>query len=422
MDEEQLKELLSKMLGDHQKGLLGNDDFIKNLSGLIKDQLTDDFSDIKTLKSNLETLTTEIKTLRNFNNEPCVIPEKLYKGIWGSPVLARDFGLFVLASVAGSEKATEMLVAKGYKLEKDFNEQDNTEGAILAPTQFIDTLIMLVESYGKFRANVHTYPMTSDSAVAPMLTGLLQVYCPAAGVSPEKSDAGFKPVGLGAKEWVTFCAIDKNLDEDAAISIGNLIGELIALAFALKEDEVGFMGDGTSQYFNHVGICGALAAAELAGLIEGSGNSWAGLTLQDFNDLVGTLPDSADDGINIKWYCSRKFYYSVMRPLALAAGGTTAEEVQKGDSSPEKFFLSYRVEFVHVMPKVSAADQICCIFGNLKQGALLGDRRRVTIETSNEALFTQRQIAIMGTERVAITVFGVGDANDAGPICGLKTA
>ncbi|MBW8017071.1 MAG: phage major capsid protein [Planctomycetes bacterium] len=422
MDEKELKALLEKMFGDYQKGILGNEDFIKSLSDIVKGQLTDQFKDIETLKSNIETLTKEIKNFGFLNSEPSQIPEKLYNGVWGSASLARDFGLYVLSAVAGSEKATEMLVAKGYKLERDFNEQDNTEGGIFAPTQFIDTLIMLIDSYGKFRQNVNVYPMSSDSASAPMLTDLLEVYCPSAGVAATKSDAGFKPVGLGAKEWVTYCAIDKNLDEDAAISIGNLVGELIAMAFALKEDTIGFNGDGTSTYFNYVGIIGKLnATASLAGVVEGTGSTWASLTMGDFSKLLGRVPEYADDGINLKWYCTRAFYFEIMEKLALAAGGTAAAEILTNSNSRTKYFRGYEVVFIHVMPKVTAVSQICCVFGNLKLGVWLGDRRKMTIESSTEALFTQRQIAIMGTERIAITVFGEGTTTVAGPICALKT-
>ena len=426
MDEKEFQELLKKMFSDYEKGLTDNDSLIAALSDKVKGLLGDQLSDVDTLKKNIETLTSEIKNMRLLSIDPVKVPSKLYKGVWGDAALARDFGLYVLASVSPpdtAKAATDLLAAKGYKLERAMNAQDNTEGGLLAPTQFIDTLIMLIESYGKFRANVNAYPMASDSAVAPMLTNLLNVYCPAAGVTPTESNPGFKPVGLNAKEWVTYCAIDRSLNEDAAIAVGNLVGELIALAFALKEDEVGFLGDGTEQYFNHTGIIGALTkTADLAGLVTGSGTTWSDLTLEDFNSLVGTVPDYADDGINLKWYCSRKFYFSVMRKLALNAGGTDAEEIHKGDKSGNRTFLGYEVEFVHVMPKATAVNTICCIFGNLRRGAWLGDRRQMTIEESKEALFAQRQIAIMGTQRVAPTVFGVGDTENSGPICALKTA
>ena len=74
------------------------------------------------------------------------------------------------------------------------------------------------------------------------------------------------------------------------------------------------------------------------------------------------------------------------------------------------------------MPKTEANSQIAALLANLKMGAYLGDRRRLTIDRSTEAYFSTDQLGIRGTERVAPVVHGVGDTTDAGPICGLITA
>ena len=89
------------------------------------------------------------------------------------------------------------------------------------------------------------------------------------------------------------------------------------------------------------------------------------------------------------------------------------------------------------MPKVSATSQVCCLFGNLRLAARLGDRRITTIQMSEHALnaFEQDEVVIRGTERFDIVVHDVGDpiagqgapksaqlGNVAGPIVGLVTA
>ena len=139
-------------------------------------------------------------------------------------------------------------------------------------------MILLIEKYGVFRQNALEYPMGSDSALAPKLTSGLTVYCPGAGVAPTKSDLAFAGVGLNAKKWMTLTALDSELDEDSAIAIGELIGFMVGYAFAKKEDEVGFLGDGTSTYFGHVGIAGALRAVDatignIKSLTVGAGNA-----------------------------------------------------------------------------------------------------------------------------------------------------
>lgn len=231
---------------------------------------------------------------------------------------------------------------------------------------------------------------------------------------------------MTAKKWMTLTAIDSELSEDAAIAVGEVVGYLIGHAFAKKEDEVGFLGDGTSTYFGHTGIAGALRGVDgtignIKSLVVGAGNAYSELTLANFESLIGTLPDYADDG-DVKWFNSRKFYYTVMIKLALAAGGANATEIIQGRGAKEKTFLSYPVDFAQAMPKTEANSQICTILGNLKMGAYLGDRRKLTIDRSADAYFSTDQVGIRGTERVAPTIHGVGDTTDAGPICALITA
>ncbi len=389
---------------------------------------------IDELKKANENMITQIKTLRSTNFKAIKTPDGMYNGCWGDLQTAKNFGLFILSEISGNKTAGEMLAAQGIESKhiteaeaKAMGEDVGTTGGILVPTEFIPYLILLIEKYGVFRRNSLEWPMASDSAIAPKLSSGLTVYCPAAGVAPTLSDAAFKPVGMNAKKWMTLTAIDSELNEDAAIAIGEVVGYLIGQAFAQKEDSVGFLGDGTSTYFGHVGITGALRAVDatisnIKSLVVGAGNAYSELTLANFDTVIGTLPDFADDGVNVKWFNSRKFYYTVMLRLALAAGGVNATEIIAGRGVREKTFLSYPVEFSQVMPKTEGNSQICSIFGNLKQGAYLGDRRKLTIDRSTEAYFTTDQIGIRGTERVAPAIHGVGDTTNAGPITGLITA
>ncbi|MCK4958942.1 MAG: phage major capsid protein [Planctomycetes bacterium] len=383
---------------------------------------------IDEVKKANDALASQIKTLKATRFAAIKTPDGMYKGMWGDLETARNFGLYVLASVGGeavSKAATEQLKNKGIEL-KAISSGSNALGGVLAPTEFIPSLIMMLAKYGVFRANVLEYPMAGESATAPRLSSGLTVYCPGEGVAPDTSDPGFSSVGLQAKKWMTLTAIDSEVDEDSAIAIGELVGYLIAHAFAKKEDEVGFLGDGTSTYFGHTGIVGALLAVDatignIKSLVVADGNLYSEITLANFETLLGTLPDEADDG-DAKFHCHRKFFYTVMVKLALAAGGANATEIIQGRGVREKSFLSYPVEFTNAMYKAEADSQICTIFGNLRMGAYLGDRRKITIDRSSERYFDTDQIGIRGTERVAPTVHGVGDTTDAGPICGLITA
>lgn len=429
MNEQQLIALIEKMLNDSAKGLATKKEVLDELAVQIAKHeafkaYTDDMA---TLKTTTQSLLADIKALRSNRFESLKDANGNYKGAWGSLKQCHDFGLFVLSAVGGSKSAAEKLEKMGYDLKKDMGGDAQSTGGALVPQDFVPQLINLVEKYGLFRQLATEWPMASDSSVAPKLSSGLTVYCPGAGVAPTKSDPTFATVGMVAHKWMTLTAIDSELNEDSAIAVGELVANQIALAFAKKEDEVGFLGDGTSTYFGHTGITGALrkvnaTIGNIKSLVVGSGNLYSELTLGDFEKVVGTMPDFAEVEGQVNWIVNRYFYYSVMLPLALSASNATATEVVEGRGVREKTFLGYPVKLNAAMPKAAANSQICTIFGNLKQGALLGDRRRPTIERSNDAYFTSDQLAIRGTERVAPTIHGVGDTTNAGPIVGLITA
>ena len=436
-------EKIETALGDIQKNMATKTEVIELINDEVakgeeeqKAKLTEIETNAKSAVEELqkanEAMLKQIKTLQRSRNAAIRTPSGMYNGMWGDLETAKNAGLFILASVYGNKNAKDQLDAQGIELkrftedkEKAMGEDVGSTGGVLVPTEFIPNLIMLIEKYGVFRRNALEWPMASDSAIGPKLTSGLTVYCPGAGVAPTASDAAFKPIGMNAKKWMTLTALDSELTEDAAIAIGEVIGFLIGYAFAKKEDEVGFLGDGTETYFGHLGIVGALRAVDatignIKSLIVGTGNVYSELVLGDFQKLVGIVPGYAED--DARWYCSKYFFLTVMVKLALAIGGANATEVITGRGIREKTFLAYPVETTQVMPKAEANDQICALLANLKLGAYLGDRRKLTIDRSTEAYFTTDQIGIRGTERVAPAIHGVGDTTNAGPICALITA
>jgi HK97 family phage major capsid protein len=158
--------------------------------------------------------------------------------------------------------------------------------------------------------------------------------------------------------------------------------------------------------------------ANIKGLVVGTGNTWAELTLADFEDTLAILPDDADD--NAKWFVNKKFYFKVMLRLARAAG--VANFIDLISPNRQRYFLGYPVEFTSVMPGAEANSQICAILGDLAIGAYIGERRQLTVARSTDVLFKNDQLALRAVERIAINVFGCGDTTEPGPIVGLITA
>jgi HK97 family phage major capsid protein len=238
-----------------------------------------------------------------------------------------------------------------------------------------------------------------------------------------ESQQVFDQVNLVAQKFMVLTTASNELNEDAIVNLGDDIANEIAYAFALKEDECGFTGTGTSTFGGIVGVTQSLLDVDgtignIKGLFDPTGTGWANITLQDLNAVQAALPAYADSPA-CKWYCSKAFYHAVMEKEAYKAGGVTNREIRDGTATP--VFFGYPVEFTQVLTRSSTATSIPLLFGDLSMAAYFGDRRQTSIAFSDSALnaFEQDEIAVRGTERFDIKVANVGDTVEAGPIVGL---
>jgi HK97 family phage major capsid protein len=332
-------------------------------------------------------------------------------------IKAYRFGQWFLGAVCGQEKARQFCRDHGILI-KAHTENVNTSGGYIVPDEFENDLIDLRERYGLFRQWAKRTGMKSDTKSVPRRTGGLVAYFVGEGQTITDSTKGWDRVGLTARKLAVLSKYSSELDEDAVIEIGNDLAGEISYAFALKEDQCGFLGDGTSTYGGIVGVKTKLLVAT-ASLSPASGNLWSEIVLSDFNNLVALLPEYADTP-NCAWYCHKKFYHAVMERLMLASGGVTASEIAAGRN--EKIFMGYPVRISQVMPNADANSSIPVYFGDLALAARFGDRRLTTLAISEHLNFAEDEIAIRGTERFDINVHDVGDTSTPGPLVGLQMA
>jgi HK97 family phage major capsid protein len=351
-------------------------------------------------------------------------------------VRAYRFGMFMLGQLyrdlpnryprlrAAAEWSDKFLAAS--------QSNDATGTQYLIPPEFGVDIIDLREKYGVVRRLFKMVQMASDTRTDPRRKGGLTAYSVAEGAAGTESNKVWDNVALVAKDIMVLSRYTRQVDMDAAISIGDDLAREIAYAYSIYEDDAGFNGDGTSTYS---GIQGARtkmtncdgAGGTSAGLVTaGTTGSWGAIVLSDFNNVAGKLPQYADDGDAV-WVSHRAFYFSVMQKLELAAGGVTALEVAQGDRRPRPLFLGYPVEFAQKMPATTAASQIPVLLGNFALGAEFGDRQLDEISFSEQAsiggqsLWERGQIGIRGIERFDENVHDVGDTTNPGPIVGLTT-
>jgi HK97 family phage major capsid protein len=316
---------------------------------------------------------------------------------------------------------------------KALNEGVNEQGGSLVPQEFDAVLIRLIERYGVFRQFTRISPMASDLKSVPRRTGGVTANWVGEGKTITASNPTFDNIQLVAKKLAALTVMSSEITEDSAINIADELAFEIGYAFALAEDQAGFLGDGSPTYGNIWGITQKLklldtTIANIAGLRVASGNLFSEFVLDDFIQTVALLPQYADTQA-AGWFCNRSFYYGTMQKLELTVpGGVEAREVSAGDRRARPLFLGYPVNFTQVMPRADANSQIPVLLGDLAMASVMGDRRARTLFTDPYSLSNSDQIQVRGTERIDIDFFDTGNASataalrQAGSIVGLISA
>ncbi len=336
--------------------------------------------------------------------------------------LAYQAGMWFLA-INGNAKAKRFCRDHGIGIQfLAEGETDNTKGGFLVPDVLANTIIDLRETYGVFRQQCRVWPMSSETLTVPRRTAGLTAYFVAENTQVTDSTKGWDAVNLTARKLASLSLYASELAEDAVINIADDLAFEIGYAFALKEDQCGFIGDGTSTYGGIYGIATKINDGNYAGSIAGADTgdvSFETLDIDDFTRAVGLLPVYAQP--NAKWYISQAGFANSMQRLMYSAGGNTVDTIS---GKPQLSFLGYPVVITQVLNSTLGSDvsKIKALFGDLRLSSSMGDRREITIRTSAERYFEYDQLAIIGTERFDIVNHDIGDGTNAGPIVAVKTA
>ncbi|MCH8979453.1 MAG: phage major capsid protein [Armatimonadetes bacterium] len=363
------------------------------------------------------------------------------------PVLARDtalaFGYFAMATATSQRNPfarnwcdkngfawtpaplTDIQAAQGQ------SEGINEDGGFVVPEEFERVLIILREQFGVFRQFAEIVPMGSDTKWSPRHTKGIDASFIGEGGTITKSTPKLDRVNLIAKSLKALSFNTAEVEEDAIIAMGDRLFAEFAYAFVKKEDEVGFTGTALDTDGGIVGVAQALidewtvAPGANDGLVLAAGNSYSEITMANFHDVQGVLPQYAERNAN--WFCHKRFWSVVLMKLALASGGVPAAEIMMGG---QKRFLGDPVVISQAMPSVEANSQVPIYHGSLDMAAKLGDRRGITFAQSLDFAFDTDEIAYRATQRFDINVHSVKTpTNDPlqanklpGPIVGLVMA
>lgn len=342
---------------------------------------------------------------------------KAFKGP-GAEERAYRAGMWAKAAIFNSEPAKEWCYRNGVNIKNTLAESSNTLGGALVPEEMSQAIIDLREQYGVFRQNCEVVPMGSDTMLIPRRLAGMTVYFVGENAEITASDPSWDSVRLTVKDLAGLCKLSAQLDMDAIINLADYIARELAYAFALKEDQCGFNGDGTSTYGGMRGICDKLVAGTLIGAVDAtSGHDTFGeIDSVDLGKVMGALPAYAR--MNAKWYCSSVCMDAVFGRLMAAAGGNTIRDIQAG-YQPQ--YLGYPIVISQVLQTTTSTinDVAMLLFGDLRLSSTLGDRRGISIFPSEHRYMEFNQIAIRGVERFDIVNHDLGDTTVAGPLVAL---
>jgi HK97 family phage major capsid protein len=290
---------------------------------------------------------------------------------------------------------------------------DNSKGGYLVPEVLENAMIDLKEEYGQFRQYARNWPMSSDVSLIPRRVSGFTTYFVGQNDTITASDTVLEQVRLEAKKLAAMTQFSSELNEDAIISVADFYAREFAYALATKEDQCGFLGDGTATYGGIVGLDTALAAGSIA---TATGITTAALlTITHFEACVAKLPRFP--GIQPAWYMHNSIYHTTAGRLQFAAGGNAVSDLAGGSQMQ---FMGYPVRLINAMPSAAATTVNVAFFGDLGMAATMGTRRGVTLRADESVYFAQDALALRVTERFDINIHERGTASAAGPIIALK--
>lgn len=326
---------------------------------------------------------------------------------------AEAFGAWSRLVIAGQNEYVQKKADREIctKAQVEFNQQ---LGGALVPQEFAPQLIWLTEQYGAAKRLANVVPMSSESKAYPRKTGIASMTPIAENGTISVSDNNYGNVTLTAKKYGVLFKVSNELFNDSAISVSDDIANSIAEAEAIAIDQAYFLGDGSGTYANQVGLALALPSAAYI-----TAAAWASITKDHFASLMGAVENV--NAARLSFACSRQFFVQVMMRLDKAS--SQFKDISTGNLGGGTF-MGYPVQFVQVMPTVSAASSthFPCYFGDFVGGSMIGDRQMLSIASSEQFYFDSDSIAVRGTSRFNVNIHGDGRGSTYGPICGFKTA
>lgn len=390
----------------------------------ILEQEDGDIEIAQKLLSENEELVKKAEMLKALNEVPSTTPEvkkvsdiiipnaTTYNNVKGFSPESRaekekmGFAFGMMAKMIGQrdKKAHQWLVENGYYT-KGQNETTDADGGYLVPQILAREVIFLRDKFGVMRQNARVMGMSSDNLNVPKNSASTTAYWTSENTNITPSQITFQNVQVLAKKLAIITQVSSELNEDSIVDVGSALAEDMAYVMAYNEDLATFLGDGTATYGGITGVWHALASVNggnNAGYIYTAGNAvanWNNTTLADLRKLTSAIPQYADTA-DAKFYMNRAFFQQVVCNDLDALNGNGFFDLTAAPG-PNPTLFGYPVVYTQVMSNdpTPAADTPLAFFGNLKTGSIMGSRRDLRIQVSDQVGFISDSLYFKATER-----------------------
>lgn len=342
---------------------------------------------------------------------------------FGTEVEARyeRAGQWLLATIFRAPEARAWCQKHGVAITRAADETINSAGGFLVPTELSRAILDLREVYGAFRRRARLVPMASDSTHVPRRPGGTGAFFTAQNTAASESAVTADVLALSAKKIGTLIRISTEVEDDSLPAMVDFIANEIAYAFAAKEDDCAFNGDGTSAFGGMVGVGPwALSGNRSAAKVTAAAghNTFLTLDTTDLGSLLAAVQAAAVP--NAAWFASQTCFAQTFCRLA-GSGGGGYMDTRPVDGIMTPHYLGFPVILTQKLPLISTtlSGKVMLAFGDMYSAAVLGERRGITLARSPDRYMDQDQIAVLGTERFDAVIHDMGDNVNVGMIAAL---
>ena len=371
---------------------------------------------LKALKE-VPTVTPEVKKVSDIiipnastpSNVKLFSPSSLYE----KEKLGYAFGMMAKMIGKNDKKAHQWLVENGYYT-KGQNEATDADGGYLVPQVLASEVIFLRDKFGVVRQNARVMGMSSDNLNVPKNTASTTAYWPAENTNITASQITFSNVQVLAKKLAILTQVSSELNEDSIVDVGAALAEDMAYVMAYNEDLACLLGDGTSTYGGITGVFKEIIDNAGSNYIATVGNAsadWANTTLADLRKLPAAISEYADRPGECAFFMNRAFFQSVVCSDLDALNGNGFFDLTAAPG-PNPTLFGYPVIYSQVMTSDStpAVNTVLAMFGNLKTGSIMGSRRDLRIQVSDQVGFISDSLYFKATERFGFKFHDQGSA------------